>query len=214
MGYRAKAELVGRLAANRKVLHLSAVGETCSNTEARVKAAENSVHAELTRASARCVGVDHDQPSIDLLTKRGVFDNLKCADVRTLSPDEIDLPTVDVIVAGDVLEHLSEPGMMLDSALRLAEPTTRLVIAVPNALGLMVFLRYMRGVVVEGEDHVCAFNIYTLANLLKRHGWEPLRAYTCYQKHAESSRGFRVGRAVFRRLPRLGGTLLIIARPN
>jgi hypothetical protein len=210
-GYDSKSHLLEQVVRDCNVLHLGAVGETCADTATRVRRAVNSVHADLTRLAKSCIGVDYDQASVDSLTEQGIFNNLVCADVRTLDRSDIALPNVDVIVAGDVIEHLSEPGSMLDAARRLAEPHTRIVVTVPNSLGLLIFLRNTMGKAVEGEDHVCSFNVYTLSNLLRRHGWFPESAYTCHQKHATMSRGFRIGRIVLRTFPRWGGTLLIIA---
>jgi hypothetical protein len=210
--YHSKVDLLQQMARGRQVLHLGAVGETCANTEDRVARARESVHADLTAVAAGCVGVDYDQASVDALTSRGVFNNLLCADVRALKRNQINLPRIDIIVAGDVLEHLSEPGMMLDAAHRLADTNTRLAVTVPNALGLPIFVRNTLGKVVDGEDHVCSFNVHTLTNLLTRHGWTPAAAYTCHQKHAELSWAFRLGRALFRRVPRWGGTLMVVSR--
>src|SRR4051812_48879882 len=96
-GFDSKLRLAERYAHGRNVLHLGAVGETCQDTELRVQRAHKSVHAFLTGVSARCIGVDNDEPSVRLLTERGIFDNLVCADATSLSRAQIDLPVIDVI---------------------------------------------------------------------------------------------------------------------
>jgi 2-polyprenyl-3-methyl-5-hydroxy-6-metoxy-1,4-benzoquinol methylase len=173
------------------------------------------VHAVLTRTAAKCIGVDIDAEGVKGLTDAGIFDNLVLADVLTLDRAELPLPHVDFIVAGDIIEHLSSPGSLLDSAARLSDPGTQLVLTTPNALGLPMFIRYLRGEIVEGPDHKVSFNVYTLRNLLGCHGWEIRRLATCHQAKAtqlHSGVGMTVGKAVLSRWPSLGGTLFVVAQ--
>ena len=217
MGFESKLALVERYAAGRNVLHLGAVGETCQDTELRASRATDSLHAYLTRISTRCIGVDNDEPSVKLLTERGAFDNLLLADVTTLTRREVDLPSVDIIVAGDTIEHLTEPGRLLDVVDNLADPGTRLILTTPNALGLGIFMRNLRGKQVEGPDHVCSFNAFTLSRMIERYTWKVDELWTCYQPKAAdlNPRTFRAGKALLTRYPRLGGTLFAAcSRPD
>ena len=212
-GFASKLDLLDRQCRDRFVLHLGAVGETCQDTERRVAGAAGSVHAHLTRIARACVGVDNDAPSVTALTERGIFDNLVLADVTTLRRQDVDLPVIEVIVVGDTIEHLAEPGRLLDALGQLAEAGTRLVVTTPNALGLAVFLRNLAGHRVDGPDHVCSFNAYTLTNLLGRYGWTVDELWTCHQPAAArlNPGTFRLGKLVLDRVPRLGGTLFLVA---
>jgi hypothetical protein len=211
-GFGSKFDLLAHHVRGRNVLHLGAVGETCEDTEVRVRRAVDSVHALITDLATRCVGVDNDEPSVTALTDRGVFDNLLLADVTKLTPADIDLPKVDVVFAGDTIEHLTEPGRMLDVINRLSGPETQLVLTTPNALGLNLFLKNLRGREVEGPDHVCSFNAYTIGNLVERYGWRIDELLTCYQPRAAelNPRTFRLGKVILSRFPRLGGTLFAV----
>jgi hypothetical protein len=210
--YAGKTELLERYAAGRSVLHLGAVGETYGDTQWRVDHSGSSVHAKLTAVADRCIGVDVDEPAVTELTERRVFDNLICADVTRLRRADVALDRIDVIVVGDTIEHLSNPGDLLDAMSEFADEGSQVLLTTPNALGLMIFLRHLRGDVVEGFDHVCSFNQFSLANLLARHGWQIDELWTCYQDFAAGRGGlaFRAGRAVFRLQPRLGGTLFAV----
>src|SRR5687768_5028729 len=112
--YGSKQELLTMFVQGKRVLHLGAVGCTLGTIKEKIAAAPTSVHAHLSRIST-CVGVDIDTEGVSALTDAGVFDNLIVGDVQTLSRGEISLSTIDVIVAGDLIEHLSNPGAMLDS---------------------------------------------------------------------------------------------------
>ncbi len=213
--YAAKLELIEELAAGRQVLHVGAVGETGSPLDEVLARSPRSFHASLTRVADRCVGIDTNREAVAALTRAGIFDNLIAADATALDRDEIPLERIELIVAGDVVEHVSDPGSLLENAARLADPETLFVLTTPNALGLPAFLRYLRGGVVDGGDHVLSFNRYSLGNLLERHGWTPEQWATCHQMQAVERFGsveFRLGAWAFRHWPALGGTLLVVSR--
>jgi hypothetical protein len=213
-GFGPKLELLEALVRDSSVLHLGAVGETCQPVAAKVAAATHSTHARLTRVATGCVGVDIDRAGVEALTERGMFDNLLWGDVLKLRRDDIPLSRIDFVVAGDILEHVSAPGELLDAVRGLSDPTTRLVLTMPNCLGLPAFLRYLRGRALEGPDHKVSFNVYSLGNLLSHHGWCVESLKTCYQAAASRLNSrivMSAGKLALARWPSLGGTLFVVA---
>jgi hypothetical protein len=213
-GFGPKLGLLETLVRDSSVLHLGAVGETCQTVSAKVAAAPHSTHARLTQAAARCVGVDIDRAGVEALQERGIFSNVVWGDVLKLRREDIPLPRIDFVVAGDILEHVSAPGDLLDAVRGLSDPTTRLVLTTPNCLGLPAFLHYLRGRVLEGPDHKVSFNVYSLGNLLSHHGWRVETLKTCYQAAAPRINGriaMAAGRLAMARWPSLGGTLFVVA---
>ena len=83
----------------------------------------------------------------------------------------------DVIVCGDVLEHLPEPHLPLRAFHRLLHPAGRLLISVPNVAQIRTRLMLLRGhwdYTPEGimdETHVRWFTLDTLQALTTRCGW-------------------------------------------
>lgn len=78
----------------------------------------------------------------------------------------------DVIVAGDVIEHFSNPGLFLDNCRRHLAPGGELIVTTPNAKWPTVFLR-------PNPTHTLWHDRHTLTHLLERHGFsvELLRYY-------------------------------------
>jgi hypothetical protein len=213
-GFGPKLELLEGLVRDSLVLHLGAVGATCQPLAAKIAAAPRSTHARLTEVATRCVGVDIDRAGVEALSERGIFENLLWGDVLKLRRDDIPLPRIDFVVAGDILEHLSAPGEMLDAVRGMSDPTTRLVLTTPNCLGLPAFLRYLGGRALEGPDHKVSFNVYSLGNLLSHHGWRVESIKTCYQADASRLNGrliMSAGKLALTRWPSLGGTLFVVA---
>src|SRR5215469_9140330 len=209
--YLAKEDFIVKMAAGRTVLHLGCVGFTDLDARDRVKSAKESLHWKLTHC-AKTIGVDSSIAVITELRKLGIFDNVVAGNVERLD----DLPTkekFDVIVAGDIIEHLSNPGLMLDGIKRFCTNETHVVITTPNAFGAPNFLRHSAGRFREGAEHVMSFNEQNLTTLLTRHGHRVVEFHTCFQpRSAEGKHAFvfGAGKSLLRLFPRLGGTLLVV----
>jgi 2-polyprenyl-3-methyl-5-hydroxy-6-metoxy-1,4-benzoquinol methylase len=204
------------LTRGKSVLHLGCVGFTDCTPIEKVALAKQSLHAFITKEASDCMGVDLDGPTIRELQKHGIFTNVVEGDVEQLDALPREFSNYDVIVAGDIIEHLSNPGLMLDGAKgRLAE-NGRLVVSTPNAFGIAGWIRVLTGRFREGEQHVLCFNPITLGQLLERHGYMIDTAHSCYQSRAKQNFGiwFKILRSALERFPKYGGTLLYICSLN
>lgn len=208
----------------KTVLHLGCLGETESPTADRVSffLSERSLHSQLVRSADRVIGIDVDLETINAIQIRA-NQTIHFGDVEKLT--ESTIPTEfrpDLILAGDLIEHLSNPGAMLDGASLWLSPTAELLLTTPNALGLPNYLRFLFRRYREGGDHVQTYSIFTLSNLLARHGYQVSESFTCWQRRSANEMHrtirarllFRVASQLLSRLPRLGGTLLIVARKS
>jgi 2-polyprenyl-3-methyl-5-hydroxy-6-metoxy-1,4-benzoquinol methylase len=213
--YVSKEDFIVGISSGLNVLHLGCVGFTDLDGEARVKSAKRSLHWKLTQCS-KVVGVDRSRAVIEELRKLGIFDNVVVGDVERL--DELPLnQKFDVVIAGDIIEHLSNPGQMLDGIKRFCRTDARVIITTPNAFGAPNYLRYSTGRFREGAEHVMSFNEQNLVTLLQRHGYAIAGSHTCFQPRsaeAHSSLAFRAGKSILKLFPRFGGTLMVVATPN
>jgi SAM-dependent methyltransferase len=169
-----KFELVQRLefirneCRGKKILHLG-----CTNYPYTNEAIENGVllHIELEKISEEVYGFDFDQKGIEILEKNGSR-NLYQADLEKL--DEVPLDkTFDVIVAGEMIEHLNNPGLFLQGIQRFMNAETRLIITTINAYCGMRFWQYfLRGKNGFNEpvhpDHVAYYSYSTLSLAVSR----------------------------------------------
>jgi len=212
--YLAKEGFILGISSGLTVLDLGCVGFTDLDGEDRVRFAKQSLHWKLTQCS-NVVGVDRIADVIEEMRNLGIFDNVVPGDVERL--DELPLnQKFDVVIAGDIIEYLSNPGKMLDGIKRFCKSHTRVVITTPNAFGAPNYLRYSAGRFREGAVHVMSFNEQNLATLLKRHGCVMTESHTCFQpRSAEANNGlaFGVAKAILKTVPRFGGTLMVIATP-
>lgn len=210
MKYYSKTKRILSLCNGKRVLHIGCVGFADLQTADRVALAEKSLHYSLTNCS-NAIGIDYSREAIDYFRSNNVFDNVLHGNAESI--EELGLAKeFDVIVAGDIIEHLSNPGLMLDGIRSVCRPDTLVIITTPHALGLLTFVRYTINRFVEGQEHVFTMNGQNVHNLAKRHRFEVVSLDTCYQDFATNSSMFRLGRAFFEFFPRLGGTLFVVLR--
>lgn len=170
------------------------------------------MHHALT-SCADTTGVDYSREAVESLRSSHIFDNVLHGDAEHL--EELGLkPEFDVVVAGNIIEHLSNPGRMLDGIRSVCRDDTRVVVTTNHAFGLLAFVRYLGDRYVEGREHVFTMNAQHMHNLAARHGFEVVELDTCYEDHATHSRLFKVGRAFFEAFPKFGGTLFAVLRPR
>ncbi len=207
--YVAKEDFILKAASGRTVLHLGCVGFTDLAPGDRVGFAKQSLHWKLTQLS-ETVGIDRSVAVIDEYRKLGVFTNIVAGDVERL--DELPITRkFDVVIAGDIIEHLSNPGRMLDGIKRFCTETTQVIITTPNAFGAPNFLRHSVGKFREGAEHVMSFNQQNLVTLLNRHGYSVSELHTCFQPRSPDQHSvffFTLGRKVFELFPVLAALFL------
>jgi SAM-dependent methyltransferase len=201
--------------AGKSVLHLGCVGITEGTTEQKLDAwkKEQVLHPHLREVCKDIVGIDYDETTVMALRDLG-YSELLIGDVTKLESIDIERQ-FDIILCGDLIEHLSNPGLMLKGIKRFMNNDSELLITTPNAFGLLHFIKWVAGCFKEGNDHVLSFQIYTLSNLLRRHGFSINQVHTCYNRPPTRFSDFLkyiVGIPFFKIFPRFGGTLLVIAK--
>ncbi len=163
-----RVEFIKNICRDRKVLHLG-----CTNYPYTKEAIENGMllHNDLGKTASELYGFDFDQAGIDILSESGVA-NLYRADLEHLDEVELD-ETFDVIIAGEMIEHLTNPGLFLRGIQRFMNSETKLVITTINAYSAFRFIIYgLRGKGGFNEpvhpDHVAYYSYKTLSLAVSR----------------------------------------------
>lgn len=159
---------IKKMCEGKKVLHLG-----CTNYPFTADSIKHGslLHFELKKVASKLYGFDFDRDGLDVLAKAGE-ENLYFADLENLDDLELD-ETFDVIVAGEMIEHLSNPGLFLRGIQRFMNAETNLVITTINAYSGMRFAIYGlrgRGGAVEPvhPDHVAYYSYKTLSMVIDR----------------------------------------------
>jgi hypothetical protein len=135
-----------------------------------------NLHRSLQESAAFLVGVDVDSAGIERMRAAGI-ENLYVGDVATDESLRKRLVAAvagkaDLIIAGEVLEHVRNAGGMLDGIREMALATgASVVVTVPNALSFRAQLAAVRRrIELVHEDHVAYYSPVTLANAVSRAG--------------------------------------------
>jgi SAM-dependent methyltransferase len=163
-----RVEYLKELCKGKSVLHLG-----CTNwpyTDIVLKEG-TLLHLQLQEIASELYGFDFDQEGLDVLAARGVK-NLFRADLEKLDEVQLD-KKFDVIIAGEMIEHLSNPGLFLRGIKRFMRPDTTLVITTINAYGgVRMFMYGLRGRGGRLEpvhpDHVAYYSYSTIHHILER----------------------------------------------
>ncbi|REJ78515.1 MAG: methyltransferase domain-containing protein [Acidobacteria bacterium] len=167
-----RIEKIEELCTGRSVLHLG-----CTNWPYTKESLDNDslLHLSLDRLASELYGFDFDENGLEILRGKGV-QNLYRANLEHLN--EVDLDRrFEVIVAGEMIEHLTNPGLFLRGIKRFMDRDTRLVITTVNAYCGMRFVQYaLRGKGGTAEpvhpDHVSYFSYRTLRLLVEKEDLE------------------------------------------
>lgn len=126
------------------------------------------LHRHLATAAASCVGVDILEPGVAAVRAAG-FEAI-CHDLSTgLGPLASRAP-FDVIVAGEIIEHLTDLDMLFQVAHDGLTDAGELILTTPNPYAPARVRAGQRGIVWENADHVSYLFPSGVAELAARNG--------------------------------------------
>jgi 2-polyprenyl-3-methyl-5-hydroxy-6-metoxy-1,4-benzoquinol methylase len=175
------------------------------------------LHIELSKVAKRLVGIDINQHALDrLLQYLPPGSELIAHDVEQLGAMG-DIGKFDVIVCGELIEHLSNPGAMLDGVRNLLKNDGKIIITTPNVLSLKFFLHAaLFGKDPSSDFHTVAFTPNTLSQLLIRHGFvEPTLYFSKWILPSLRSRIFSLATGPISQIrPYLADTIIAVSKPS
>jgi len=163
-----KLEWVLSRTKDRSVLHL---GPTDSPATQKNAEARRLLHQKLQGHCRELVGLDLDADCIEILRSDfGISDILhgNAEQLGSIFPDR----KFDVVIAGDILEHVSNFGLVLEGVRKVLAPGGRLLITTPNALAIK---RVLGALILRQErnnpDHLYFFSPMNLWQASARFGY-------------------------------------------
>ncbi|MFW2439321.1 MAG: methyltransferase domain-containing protein [Arenicellales bacterium] len=184
---------------------------------------DDLLHTQLEGVCSQLVGVDNNSQGIQQLREQG-FDKLICGDISDDSTRIIEetgklMQGCDLIICGEVLEHVLNYGQFLAGIreLALAYKST-VIVSVPNAFSLEGFASVFLGTEDVHPDHKCYFSQVTLTTLLSQAGFSPVG--TCfYSRDRVATRIKRITKhfitkTLFAFRPQLAEGLILVVVPE
>ena len=161
----------------------------------------DSLFRRICEVNPEALGVDTSAEGIEILRQQGC--NVLCADAVSMTLGR----KFDVIVAGEVVEHVENVGLFLSNLAGHLAGGGVLIVSTPNPFYSGQIARiWRRGRPRVHEDHTGWFDPITLQAAMERAGLEPFEGYWVQPKRSPA----RTWRVLFRRY--FSHSFMILAR--
>ena len=167
---------IERLCSGKRVLHFGFVDAPFSRERILEK---RLIHQRIALSAKFLFGADVDESAVELYRQlTGDQQNTVC-DITNPAGLEKLHQNFDVIIFGEVLEHLLEPAKALRNLRTVcaANPGCRLCVTTPNASTILGFGAALDGNELVHPDHYYYFSPVTLKKLLKDCGFRDIELW-------------------------------------
>ena len=145
---------------------------------------KNWVHNLLLNISENVYGIDLDFDIKRLRNK----ENYQKANAEDFNFDL----KFDIIFSGDLIEHLSNLGLFLESCSRNLKKNGKLIIATPNCFNFFnITEKISKSEPTVNKDHTCYFNRKTLKQLLEKNVWKVDKIAFLYSLNVNYKESFK-----------------------
>ena len=160
-----REDVILPLVADKKVLDCGGVDH---NFGADKRQEGDWLHDLLVEAASECLGVDILEDRVKEINANSKYSFIACNVEELRFRQEY-----DVVVAGEIIEHIYNAGLFLDGVWRSLKNDGILVITTPNAYGASyAFQSWFRGREVYHKEHTCYYSRQTLSYIVERHGFQ------------------------------------------
>ena len=159
---------------NKSVLDCGAAQHSINQI---LKSKKPWIHAFLCKYASTVIGIDIAERTIQELRNKG-YQILKMNAEKMQFKQEF-----DVVFGGDIIEHLSNPGIFIKNCYGALKPTGRLVLTTPNTFCLLRVLRIVFGCTNDplvNIEHTTWFSPTTIKEILKRENFKNIKIYYYY----------------------------------
>jgi hypothetical protein len=172
-----REDVVMRLAAGKRVLHF---GFLDAPFTAKKVSSRSLLHMRIGSVAQYLFGVDINESSMQTYRNLTRDVNNTVMDIQLPIPEErLELlaQNFDVIVFGEILEHLLNPGIALTNLLTMSRlnGNCEVCITTPNALYVGSFLPALFGREIVHPEHYYYYSPQTLSRLLADTGFADIR---------------------------------------
>lgn len=142
----------------------------CVDHSAKTSTQQNWLHAHLAKHAQSCLGVDILEQDIEVLAAKGF--HVKVWDVTAKPLHQ----QFDVIVCGELIEHVENPGGLFANCRMMLKPEGRLYVTTPNPWFVNYILKaaFSRKPIIENVDHVTWFEPCVMTEMAERNGLQLL----------------------------------------
>lgn len=140
----------------------------CVENDADHHTREEWLHNHIVKSASQCLGIDILEAEIESLRGKGY--DVRCHDITQQTLEE----KFEVIVSGEIVEHIGNIDGLLKNCRRCLEPGGKLILSTPYPWFIGVSFRHtFSGMYLPGSlEHVTWYDPANFAELATRHGYE------------------------------------------
>jgi SAM-dependent methyltransferase len=155
---------------NKKVIHIG-----CADHLPLIqkKIASNKwLHKLLTENTTNCIGIDINSEAISYIKDKLFIDNVYCADVEHDNMDFILREDWDILILGEIIEHVDNPVQFLINIRNVFKDRVKeIVITAPNVLNILTIKDIKNNIENINTNHNYWFSPYTLSRVVYKSGF-------------------------------------------
>ena len=168
------------------------------------------LHNKIITMASRAVGLDVNEVQVNLLRKKGY--EIVLGNCETINLNE----KYDVIFAGELIEHLSNPGLFFDNMKRHLAENGLLILTTPNRFnGILAVSCIIRNKIPTYNKpmnvHVHFYDGNSLKALAERHGYREIETHY-YTGGYEGLRGNIIARLFHKLRPRFAIGIIMVLK--
>ncbi|MEQ1675572.1 MAG: methyltransferase domain-containing protein [Chitinophagaceae bacterium] len=163
-----------RLCTGKTVLHLGYVQH--SHLYEKLIAEDIWVHSGIAKVATQITGIDYLEKDVEIIKNKYGYEGY-FGDANHLENVPLNRQ-FDVIVCGELIEHITNPGLMLEGIKRFMHKDSVLIITTPNPWGRDFIKKVGNGEAEQSwinPEHICWYSHFTLKNTLIRHGYTEVK---------------------------------------
>jgi len=166
------------------------------------------LHKIVKSNSKKCLGVELNEKYAQNLRDNG-FDIIT-GNVETINLNK----QFDVVLAGDLIEHLDNPGLFLDNVKKHLKKEGSFIFNTPNIYSINFLLKGLLfgGNVPHYNEHTLGFTEQLLTELLTRHEFKIIKVV--YFSHKEKTLKSIIIRTLSALVPKWRENILIVCEKN
>jgi len=196
---------------NESVLHLGCVDFYLED----VIKDEKHLHIKLLDITKELYGIDYNKQGLEYLERQYKITNLYYGNVEKLADIEIN-KKFHFILAGELIEHLNNPGLFLEGVQKFMDEDSILLLTTPNAYSLKTFAHLFTGYEQIEGDHSLILSFSTALKLLSRYNLKITRwVVACEtQKSKKSKIMSPFFDKVYKLIPQVSDKLILFCKIN
>jgi 2-polyprenyl-3-methyl-5-hydroxy-6-metoxy-1,4-benzoquinol methylase len=167
-----KQALIASIVEGKSVIHYGCVDDNKELIDAKI-AKGYYLHKIISDLSTSCIGVDLNKELIGYLRDKYNINNIVFGNVEDPESFELDknvLKSYEALIIPDLIEHLNNPGKMLEGIKRYFSPNIKIYIMTPNPSGYLNFAATILRREIYTEYHTFLFTTESMKVLLDRFG--------------------------------------------